>query len=129
MRLLLDTHVAIWALTTPQSIGAVGRELIADAANSIHVSAASVWEITIKHALGKGSAPPFSGREAIRYFDEAGYLPLNVTAGHAAAVESLPRLHSDPFDRLLIAQALTEPLHLLTADPQVAAYGCSILRV
>lgn len=129
MRLLLDTHVAIWALTTPQTISAAGRDLIADAQNTVYVSAASVWEIAIKHALGKASAPPFSGGDAIRYFREAGYLILNVTAAHAAATERLPPLHGDPFDRLLIAQAMTEPLRMLTRDPHVAAYGNAVVEV
>lgn len=124
MRLLLDTHVAIWALTSPDWLGADGRHLIADSSNEIYLSAASIWEIAIKHALGaRRGAPPFSGAQALTYFAEAGYRLLDVTATHAAAVETLPPLHADPFDRMLVAQAMREPLRLLTADPQVAAYG------
>jgi PIN domain nuclease of toxin-antitoxin system len=123
VRLLLDTHVAIWALTSPDLLGPAGRSLVADSGNEIFVSAASVWEIAIKHALGpKRGAPPFSGAEAVAHFRDAGYVSLDVTAEHAAAVEDLPAIHADPFDRLLVAQARREPMRLLTADPVVARY-------
>lgn len=127
MRLLLDTHVAIWALVSPELIPDRLASLIADADNEIYVSAASIWEIGIKFALGKPSAPPFSAKDAIAYFAEAGFLSLPVIATHAAAVEELPPLHTDPFDRLLIAQAVTEPLRLISHDAKVAAYGSMVL--
>lgn len=127
MRLLLDTHVAIWALVSPALIPAVIADLIADEDNEIYISAASIWEIGIKFALGKPSAPPFSAKDAISYFAEAGFLSLPVTAAHAAAVENLPPLHTDPFDRLLVAQAITEPLRLISHDAKVAAYGSMVL--
>ncbi|WP_237154437.1 type II toxin-antitoxin system VapC family toxin [Oryzibacter oryziterrae] len=123
MRLLLDTHVAIWALVSPRLLPAHIRNLIADGDNQIHVSAASVWEISIKHQLGKASAPPFSGEDAVGYFREAGYAFLPITALHAAAVEKLPPLHADPFDRLLLAQAHHEPMHLVTHDAAILQYG------
>ena len=127
MRLLLDTHVALWALISPEMLPGRVRELIAEPANAVHVSAASVWEIAIKFSLGRDSAPPFSGREAVGYFREAGYLLLDISAAHAAAVEDLPPLHADPFDRLLVAQARVEPLHLVTQDRRVAAYGGTVI--
>lgn len=127
MRLLLDTHVAIWALVSPDLIPDRIAELIADPENDVYVSAASIWEIGIKFALGKPSAPPFSARDAISYFAEAGFISLPVTAAHAATVEELPPIHADPFDRILIAQAISEPLRLISHDAKVAAYGTAIL--
>ncbi len=127
MRLLLDTHVAIWALASPELIGESIRGLIAEPANGIHVSAVSIWEIAIKFSLGKRSAPPFSGRQAIGYFRQAGYRLLPITPEHAAATGELPMLHADPFDRLLVAQALCEPMRLVTHDRQIAAYSDTVI--
>ena len=127
MRLLLDTHVAIWALTSPELLSDQVRDLIANPANDVHVSAVSIWEIAIKFALGKKSAPPFSGEQALAYFREAGYVMLAVTAEHAASVEDLPPLHADPLDRLLVAQALSEPLRLVTQDRKITAYSDTII--
>ena len=129
MRLLLDTHVAIWALTAPERLTAGGRDLISDPGNTIFVSAASMWEIAIKRALGRVRAPALSASEATASFGLAGFLLLDITAAHAAATESLPPLHADPFDRLLIAQAFTEPLRLLTHDAKMMDYSASFLRV
>lgn len=124
MRLLLDTHVAIWAMTDRPRIKPHGLAMIADTANTVFVSTASIWEIAIKHPLGKRQgAPPFSATEAIGHFANAGFTMLDITSAHAAAVEALALLHRDPFDRLLVAQALTEPMRLLTADARVARYG------
>ena len=94
------------------------------------VSAVSIWEIAIKFALRKRTgAPPFSGAVALEAFLAAGYRMLNVTPQHAAAVEALPHLHADPFDRMLIAQALHEPLRLLTADAALARYSDMVIEV
>ena len=106
MNLLLDTHVALWAIT--------------DAAN--------IWEIAIKHALGKGDMP-ISGQDAMRYFKEAGYRFLAIEAEHAIAVEDLPLHHHDPFDRILVAQALVEPKRLMTHDSLVALYSDTIIKI
>ena len=122
MRLLLDTHVAIWSLLEPERISAEGRSRILDSGNVVHVSAASIWEIAVKFPLDRQTAPPFSATEACDYFRQAGFVLLDITPAHAAVVERLPLLHGDPFDRLLIAQALAEPMVLLTHDRQVAAY-------
>ena len=89
---------------------------------TIWISAASIWEIAIKHGLGRGDMP-ISGEEAVRHFRAAGYQFLPVEPEHAAAVEDLPRHHHDPFDRLLIAQARVEPMRLLSHDPMQARYG------
>lgn len=128
MRILLDTHVALWAITDDIRLTTTARKLIAEPANTIVVSVATVWEIAIKHALGRGDMP-ISGREAIGYFTAAGYLLLDVAPEHAAGVEDLPSIHADPFDRLLVAQALSEPLRLITHDATVARYSDSIIRI
>jgi PIN domain nuclease of toxin-antitoxin system len=127
VNLLLDTHVAIWSLVRPQRIPTDVALFIADPNNLIFVSAVSIWEIAIKYRLGKVDAPPFSGTDAIGYFREAGYLTLEMTAAHGAYVETLPLLHGDPFDRLLVAQALSEPMRLVSRDPKVAAYSDTVI--
>jgi PIN domain nuclease of toxin-antitoxin system len=129
VRILLDTQIAIWALTDTKRLGGRARALIADEANDVFISAVSVWEIAIKFALAKRpGAPPFSGAVALDAFIVAGYRMLYVTAHHAAGVESLPPLHADPFDRLLVAQALQEPLRLLTADAVLVGYGAMVIE-
>lgn len=128
MRLLLDTHIAFWALADDRRLSVHARAAIADPANEVYVSAASIWEIAIKYALGRG-AIPFSATAALGYFRQAGYLLLDVKPEHAVAVESLPPHHGDPFDRLLIAQALAEPLRLLTHDHALGAYSDTVMLV
>ena len=129
MKLLLDTQIAIWALASPDRIKASARDLIADGRNEVFVSVASVWEIAIKFALRKRrGAPPFSGAAALTHFRAAGYALLSIAPEHAAAIETLPTLHADPFDRLLIAQALHEPMRLITADTAMAAYSDTIIK-
>lgn len=128
MNLLLDTHVALWAITDSSRLSATVRSLITAEKTTVWVSAASVWEIAIKHALGRGDMPVSSG-DAVRYFDESGFRLLSIAPEHAVAVEHLPPHHQDPFDRLLVAQALSEPMRLMTNDPIVALYSDTILRV
>ncbi len=128
MRLLLDTHIALWAITDSPKLGKIARDLILAPQNTVFVSAASVWEIAIKHSLGRGDMP-VSGARATELFVASGYSLLPIGAEHAAAVEALPPLHADPFDRLLVAQARSEPLRLLTRDSMVATYGSDILTV
>ncbi len=131
MRLLLDTHIALWAVTDDQRLSTKARDMIIDPSNDVCVSAASVWEIAIKHALARGGPNdmPISGAEALQYFLDAGYTLVEIRPADAAPVETLPTLHADPFDRLLIAQALTVPFRLMTHDPRVAAYNQSIIQV
>ncbi len=128
MRLLLDTHIALWAIVDDQRLSARARELLEDLDNQAFVSAASIWEISIKH-VRRTSAMPISGAEALLRFRQAGYELLEISPQHAAAVGGLPPLHGDPFDRMLVAQALFEPMRLLTADVQLAAYDPSIIKV
>ena len=128
MNLLLDTHVALWAITGSAKLPQKARALIETPHAFVWVSAASVWEIAIKHALGRGDMP-VSGQDAVRYFRESGYRLLAVEAEHAAAVEELPPHHQDPFDRILVAQAQIEPMRLISHDPMIARYGDLVVAV
>ena len=126
MRLLLDTHISLWAITDDPRLTATARALIADEENEVFVSLASLWEIAIKHGPGRGDMP--IGASAARgYFQAAGYKLLDIRPEHIEQLETLPRHHRNPFDRLLIAQALAVPLRLLTHDPAIAAYGLNIV--
>ncbi len=130
MRLLLDTHVAIWAVLLNPLLTRRGRELIEDASNEVFVSAVSLWEIAIKHRVARrATSMPISCEQAVRAFRQAGFESLGVTASHAAAVEQLPMLHGDPFDHLLLAQAQSEPMRLVTHDVRLASYDSSIIRI
>ncbi|MDO9414879.1 type II toxin-antitoxin system VapC family toxin [Pararhizobium sp.] len=124
---MLDTHVAIWAVSSPEMLSSSIASIITDPQNEIYVSVASIWEISIKFAMARPSSVPFSGQDAIGYFENAGCRMLSITPQHAAATERLVTLHRDPFDRLLIAQAITEPLVLISKDRNVASYSPSFL--
>jgi PIN domain nuclease of toxin-antitoxin system len=119
MRLLLDTHIFLWVVTDSRKLKAAARRSIA-AADAVYVSAASIWEIAIKARLGKLDGDSKLLAETI---EPSGFLELPVSAHHAARVALLPDHHQDPFDRVLIAQALSEPLVLLTADSLLTRYG------
>lgn len=128
MKLLLDTHIALWAITDDPKLPQAALSLIMSANNEIIVSAASIWEISIKHSLGRGNMP-VSGNEALGYFQEAGYRLFSVSAEHAAHVETLPPIHADPFDRMLIAQAICEPMRLITHDALLSGYSELVMVV
>lgn len=118
MRILLDTHFLLWWLADDPELGERGRTLIARPENLIFFSAVSIWEIRIKHALGKLDLPDdFAGALGREAFE-----PLAVTVEHAHAVQDLPQLHRDPFDRLLIAQARCERLTILTREGIIGQY-------
>ena len=127
MKLLLDTHVAIWTLTEPQRIAPHVFELLGDPGNAIAVSAIALWEIAIKHRLHRPDSPPFSGHEAIAHFGNADFALLDVTAEHAAFVERLPLYHRDPFDRLMLAQAIVEGMQFVTYDRHLSRYDVALL--
>jgi PIN domain nuclease of toxin-antitoxin system len=131
VRILLDTHIALWAIADDPRLPPDARALIADGDNTIIVSAASIWEIAIKHALARGGPNdmPISGAEALKHFRGAGYEMLPITAAHTAAVDQLAPHHTDPFDRLLIAQAISEPLRLLTHDGRMTPYSDTVILV
>ena len=128
MNLLLDTHVALWAITDSPKLPKKAREMIESPKSSVWVSAATVWEIAIKHSLRRGDMP-VSSLDALRYFRESGYRLLPIEPEHAAAVEDLPPHHADPFDRILVAQAIEEPMRLITHDPMVSQYSDTIIEI
>ena len=119
MTLSLDTHAFLWWLDDPQLLSKAARKAIGDGKNNVYISAAVIWEITIKMALGKLDAP--DDLEAAMAANR--FLPLPVTVKHALAVRSLPDHHRDPFDRLLIAQARHEGFKFVSRDRHVASYG------
>ncbi|WP_420445103.1 type II toxin-antitoxin system VapC family toxin [Candidatus Poriferisodalis sp.] len=121
MSLLLDTHVLLWAAGEPERLARSTQEMLEDPAVAVTFSAASIWEIAIKNGLGRAdfSVDP---RVLRRGLLEHGYVELPVTGAHAAAVDVLPDIHRDPFDRLLIAQAHAEGLTLLSADSVIGRY-------
>ncbi len=123
MRLLLDTHVLLWALTDDPSLSAAARAAIVDGRNRVVVSAVSAWEITIKRSLGKLRAPADLAKEVAAHR----FTPLAVSLEHALAVGALPDLHRDPFDRLLVAQAGVEDLTIVTRDRAIARYDVDVL--
>lgn len=123
MRFLLDTHFLLWWLNDDPLLGDRARELIATPENLIFFSAASVWEIRIKEAIGKLDIPDeFADTLAAQAFE-----PLAVTPGHAHALRSMPLHHRDPFDRMLVAQARTEQLTIVTRDPIIGQYDVTVL--
>ena len=124
MRLLVDTHLLVWWLAGGARLPRRAREILGDASNQVYFSAASVWEVAIKAALGKIKVDP---EEMLAAFQSEGFEELHVTSRHAAAVMRLPAHHADPFDRLLVAQSVVEPMHLLTDDRVLAAYGSTVI--
>jgi PIN domain nuclease of toxin-antitoxin system len=128
MKLLLDTHLLLWATVDSPRLSAVAKRLITSPANELIFSAASIWEIAIKHSIGAGKfeAAPGLVREALL---ESGYSELAVSGNHAIATDYLAPINKDPFDRLLIAQAMVEGLTLLTSDAMVARYPGPIRKV
>lgn len=118
MRILLDTHLFLWAVSAPSKLSAAARKQI-DAAE-VFVSAASIWEISIKASIGKLDADP---DELLAGVEPAGFSMLPITGEHAAMVARLPPIHKDPFDRILVAQASVEPMILLTNDDTLRDYG------
>jgi len=121
-RWLIDTHAVLWWLTDSPELTQRARAVIADSTNDLLVSSVCVWEIAIKRALGKLEAP----EDLLAVIEAEGFGWLPVTPRHAWVAGALPHHHSDPFDRLLIAQALTEGLVVLTADQAIGAYGVGV---
>ncbi|MEO8299442.1 MAG: type II toxin-antitoxin system VapC family toxin [Burkholderiales bacterium] len=128
MKLLLDTHLLLWAAGAPGRLSPTARALIESLEHEVIFSAASLWEVTIKSGLGREDFQ-VEARVLRRSLLDNGYTELPITSAHAVAVGSLPALHRDPFDRLLVAQALTEGITLLTADALVAQYPGPVRRV
>ncbi|MEP7184185.1 MAG: type II toxin-antitoxin system VapC family toxin [Betaproteobacteria bacterium] len=122
MRLLLDTHILLWALGQPKRLPAAALPLLEDPANDVLFSAASIWEIAIKSQIGRADFAASAERIA-HAASESGFVELPIRAEHCARTATLPFHHRDPFDRLLIAQAQAEPARLLTVDAQLAPYS------
>ena len=121
MRLLLDTHLLLWAAASSARLPREARELLQDDGNDVYYSAASIWEIAIKTSLRRKDFR-VDLTQLLDILPEMGLIALPVTAAHAAGVTGLPFIHRDPFDRLLIAQSLVEPLTLLTNDALLKRY-------
>jgi PIN domain nuclease of toxin-antitoxin system len=128
VKLLLDTHLLLWTAGQPRRLSATARKLIADKDNELLFSAASLWEIVIKCGLGRDDFV-VDARVLRRGLLDNGYEELPVRSEHTVAVDGLPSIHRDPFDRLLVAQATFEGITLLTSDPVVARYPGPIRRV
>jgi PIN domain nuclease of toxin-antitoxin system len=128
MRLLLDTHLLLWAAGEPGRLSSAARRRMKDAGNELMFSAASFWEIAIKRGLGRNDFQ-VDPRLLRRGLLDNGYSELLIGSDHAVALDGLPRLHKDPFDRILVAQAMVEGITLLTMDPLVAQYAGPVRRV
>lgn len=128
MKLLLDTQLLLWAAGMPDRLSAPARRLLTDPKNELLFSAASLWEITIKNSLGREDfrAEPRLLRRGLL---DNGYVELPITGQHAVGVDTLPPLHRDPFDRLLVSQALCEGVTLVTTDAQIARYPGPVRKV
>lgn len=128
MKLLLDTQLLLWAAGQPERLSAAARKRLEDPRSELLFSAASIWEVAIKNTLGRDDFR-VEPRLLRRGLLDNGYVELPVTSEHAVNVDSLPPLHRDPFDRLLLAQALTEGITLLTSDAQLARYPGPVRKV
>lgn len=128
MKLLLDTQILLWAAGEPARLSASARKLLNDRRNELLFSAASLWEIAIKNNLGREDFR-VEPRLLRRGLLDNGYTELPVTSQHAVSIEGLPPLHKDPFDRLLLAQATSEGITLLTADARLARYPGPVRKV
>lgn len=126
MKIILDTHILLWALTVDRKLSAEAAKLLKDPNNEVLVSSVSLWEISIKHTLGRLSLSPLEITEAIL---KTGFCPLPITFEHCTRLSGLPSLHNDPFVRMLVAQSLSEPAMLVTHDRLLLDYGNTILLV
>jgi len=125
VRLLIDTHLLLWAAASSSRLSRGARALIEDSANEVYYSAASIWEIAIKSALRRKDFR-VDVPALLAALPRMGFVELPVTGAHAARVGQLANIHRDPFDRLLVAQSVVEPLTLLTNDALLARYGDGI---
>ncbi|MGA3402028.1 MAG: type II toxin-antitoxin system VapC family toxin [Acetobacteraceae bacterium] len=128
MKLLLDTHLLLWAALQPARLSPVACSLLSDLSNDLLFSSASIWQVTIKHGHGRDDVR-VDPRLLRRGLLDNGYGELPITGLHALAVGGLPALHNDPFDRILVAQAMVEGITLLTPDPLVGQYPAPVRLV
>lgn len=126
IKLLLDTHILLWAAGEPDKLSASAREMLIDEGNALYFSAASIWEIVIKRGIGHDDfkVDPYRLRKMLVLND---YRELPITSEHVLRVETLPPIHKDPFDRILIGQARSEGMLLMTVDSTVVKYGEGIV--
>ena len=122
MKLLLDTHVLLWVAVGSRRLSNEAKAILEDSGNTPFFSVASLWEIAIKHALRRGDFGVDPSRLRVGLLNN-GYVEIAITGEHAVSVGTLPALHKDPFDRMLLAQARAESMVLLTADRKLAKYG------
>jgi PIN domain nuclease of toxin-antitoxin system len=127
VKLLLDTHILLWVAGQPEKLSEPARSLLTMPGNTLFFSAASIWEIVTKRVLGREDFKVDPARLR-KMLESHGYAELPITAEHTLRVETLPLIHKDPFDRLLIAQARAEGMQLLTVDASILQYGESILN-
>jgi PIN domain nuclease of toxin-antitoxin system len=128
MKLLLDTHILLWAAGEPEQLSNQAKALIEDPENQLYFSAASLWEISIKNKLGRADFKvdlPVLRRNLL----DNGFEEIAITSAHTLAISALPDIHKDPFDRILIAQTAVEGVTLMTADSVVAEYPVAVVRV
>lgn len=125
MRLLLDTHVLLWWLANDPALTEETASIIARQDSVVFVSAATAWEIAIKQSLGRLEAPS----DLERQLELNRFEPLSITVGHAYSAGTLPRHHEDPFDRMLVAQAMAEGLTVVTNDARIPRYGVPVVKV
>lgn len=124
MKVLLDSHAFLWWLAEDPKLSAGARQAVADPSSIVHISAATVWELSIKASLGKLD---LDGADLLEEIEENDFIELPMTARHSLAAATLPRHHDDPFDRMLIAQAKLEGLTIITRDPAFRTYGVPLL--
>jgi PIN domain nuclease of toxin-antitoxin system len=127
MRAMLDTHVFLWWNTDDPQLSSFARQFIADGTNEIFLSAASAWEIAIKYARGRLTLPEPPEMYVASRMTSQNFQPLPIQISHALQVSSLPDIHQDPFDRLLVAQSLLEDLPILTGDKNIPQYPVSVI--
>jgi len=128
VRYLLDTHIVIWAMVGSKMLSEKARAILQSSDNSFYMSSASVWEVAIKHSV-KPDDIPVTAEQVARFCRESGITELPVSFAHAQAVSRLPVHHSDPFDRMLVAQAMEEGLFILSHDGKLPPYGDFVVRV
>lgn len=128
MNILADTNVLIWVAEDNPRLAGDARSALADPANTVYMSVVSAWEIAIKSVLGKAGGPAAPREWVPQIVARANLVPLPVTLEHALMVADLPRYHNDPFDRLLIVQALAENLRVVTSDRRFEQYGIGVIR-
>jgi PIN domain nuclease of toxin-antitoxin system len=124
MNILVDTHVVLWWLDDPKKLSGQAHQLIESLENNVFVSAAVVWEIVIKKSIGKLKAPD----NLLEMLKDEGFIWLPITEQHALRLEQLPPIHQDPFDRIQIAQALTEGFTLITKDKKIVQYDLAYIK-